>query len=85
MFTFYLWLPHVLIFVLLSNVHTIVTLLNCAILFAFQPDNNTAQYVLKMMISQHKFYRTELEDTPGLSWLASGVEGWGHMTLYIRS
>ena len=40
-----------------------------------QPDNNTAQYVLKMMISQHKFYRAELEDTPGLSWLASGVEG----------
>ena len=48
---------------------------SCILYLRVQPDNNTAQYVLKMMISQHKFYRAELEDTPGLSWLASGVEG----------
>ncbi len=37
-----------------------------------QSDTKTAQYVLKMMINQHQFYRTELEETPGLSWLTSG-------------
>ena len=37
-----------------------------------QPDNSTAQYVLRMMISQHKFYVSELEDTPGLSWMRDG-------------
>lgn len=42
-----------------------------------QSDTKTAQYVLKMMINQHQFYRTELEETPGLSWLTSGeADGW---------
>lgn len=42
--------------------------------FPSQPDHNTAQYVLRMMINQHEFYRSELEGTPGISWL-SGAEG----------
>ena len=37
-----------------------------------QPDNSTAQYVLRMMIGQHKFYRSELEGTPGISWMKDG-------------
>ena len=43
-------------------------------LCSLQPDNTTAQYVLRMMISQHKFYRSELETTPGLTWL-TGTQG----------
>ena len=39
------------------------------IIYLLQPDNSTAQYVLRMMISQHKFYRSELEGTPGITWM----------------
>ena len=37
-----------------------------------QPDNSIAQYVLRMMINQHKFYVSELEGTPGISWMKDG-------------
>ena len=40
-----------------------------------QPDNSTAQYVLRMMISQHKFYVSELEGTPGITWMKNGGRG----------
>ena len=40
--------------------------------FYFQPDSSTAQYVLQQMVTQHKFYRMEMEGTQGISWVSSG-------------
>ena len=37
-----------------------------------QTDHHTAQYVLRMMINQHKFYQSEVEAMPGFSWQTTG-------------
>ncbi len=35
----------------------------------FQPDNSSAQYVLRMMVQQHMFFRTEYDY---VKWVANG-------------
>jgi protein tyrosine phosphatase len=49
------------------------------------PDNSTAQYVLRMMINQHKFYVSELEGTPGISWMRDGAHARSRSAHDLRS
>ncbi len=50
------------------HIHTVV-LSSLLLLLLSQIDNASAQYVLKMMVQQHMFFRTEYEY---VKWIANG-------------